>query len=152
VGGFLEEGETGFEACRRESKEELGVATQTEVNAIAAGLEYVAATDPDWVVLGRFRVMSNRGGGHQTICLNMNAVQLPPQVAARHGYKGAGWGGGSDAGNPDAGNADGEAQELFQLGVTEAREALMAGMFKEIKWTASLSISLLYLQEKGVIS
>jgi 8-oxo-dGTP pyrophosphatase MutT (NUDIX family) len=149
VGGFLEAGENGFQACRRESKEELGVASRSEVLAIKEGRhdKYNPEADEGWVVLGRYRIMSNRGGGFQTICFNRDAVQLPSEVAKSYGYKGLGWGGGSDGSDPDAGNSDGEAQAIVRMTIAEARMHLMKAEFKEIKWTASLALSLLYLQD-----
>jgi hypothetical protein len=78
--------------------------------------------------------------------LNRDAVELPAEVAREYGYRGAGWGGGSDGDDPDAGASDGEAQVVHRIDLGVAKELLMQGMFKEIKWTASLALSLLYLE------
>ncbi|GMH46882.1 hypothetical protein TrRE_jg11488 [Triparma retinervis] len=145
VGGFIdvEKGETGFEACRREVVEEMGMTSPVHVSSFTSSQPYDPSNDPNWVQLGRYRTASNRGGGFLTACLLKSAVKIPKEYLKQAGYEGLGTGAGVLDG--EKGNADGEEQLVVKMDLTKTRETLLAGGFQEVKWTASLALALLHL-------
>jgi 8-oxo-dGTP pyrophosphatase MutT (NUDIX family) len=145
VGGFINDGETPFDAARREVFEELGVGSKQSmekdlgVSTSAIVLDEFGISDgkvpneePQWIFLGRYRTAANRGGGFVYSYLIMDAVPL---------VKG---GGTADF----LGTGDAEKQELVVLSKEEVEAALVRGEFKEVKWTATMSLSLLYMQKR----
>lgn len=147
VGGYINNKETPFDAARREVYEELGVGStvtqqnmndsnpfvSAEVRVDEFGLAVGDTTDtePDWVFLGKYRTMANRGGGFIYSYLLKNAVSIAEQGGTVQYAK----------------FGDDEAQSLRTLSLDETREAVVQGKFQEVKWAATLSLALLHLQE-----
>lgn len=160
VGGFINNGESPFDAARREVQEELGVGSKQTLSFLKAGgklsLSKETKANPfgtagnsverdefglaqgdvpkqereNWVYLGRYRTMANRGGGFLYSYLLMNAVPLVP-----------------DGGTPKyLSTGDAESQKLLLLSKKEIAKAVARGDFKEIKWAATMSLSLLHMQ------
>ena len=144
VGGFIEvaKGETGFEACRREVKEEIGYTSAAELDSVRRHLPYDPKSDSDWIPLGRYRTASNRGGGFLTSYLLKAAVPIPVEYLSEMGFAGLGTGDGVSG--DEGGHADGEKQTVVKMTPAEARSTLLQGGFQEVKWTASLALALLH--------
>ena len=152
VGGFIDDGETPFEAARREVLEELGLGSTSTRQRLENGEELMgkrrpegtvmldenglavgaveAGEEADWVFLGSYRTMANRGGGFIYTYLLKNAVPLK-DGAGTNNFRGEG---------------DDEAQKILYLGEYEISTAVAEGAFKEVKWAATMSLSLLHLQ------
>lgn len=153
VGGFVDDGETPYDAAKREVYEELGVSSmgqlhaserpplspsETDTDADAAHRRTFRAEDgrisdgdPDWVYLGSYRTMANRGGGFLYSYLLKNAIPRVPGGGTPE-FKGA--------------IGDDEAQTILQLTQDEIVEAVATSRFKEVKWAATVSLSLLHLK------
>lgn len=146
VGGFIDvvRDETGFEACRRETMEEMGMTSPLHLQSLTSSTPYDPASDPSWIPLGRYRTASNRGGGFLTSYLLKDAKHIPDEFLSQVGYEGLGTGSGVVDGKEN-GNADGEKQVVVKMSRAEARKTLLAGGFQEVKWTASLSLALHHL-------
>ena len=121
VGGFIDDGETPFEAARREVLEELGLGSTSTRQRLENGEELMgkrrpegtvmldenglavgaveAGEEADWVFLGSYRTMANRGGGFIYTYLLKNAVPLK-DGAGTNNFRGEG---------------DDEAQKIFYL-------------------------------------
>ncbi len=84
----------------------------------------------DWKSLGQFVAAANRGGGTTHVFWAKNA-QL---VESRQGI------------------AEGELerQEIVRLSKIELLQALLQGQFREIKWTATVALALLQMDQTGV--
>jgi 8-oxo-dGTP pyrophosphatase MutT (NUDIX family) len=160
VGGFINNGETPWEAARREIWEELGVGSAVtkadmergkelqeskESKGIPFGVENgakvpvdehglakgnVPETEPDWTFLGRYRTMANRGGGFLYAYFLKNAVPLVE-------------GGGSSA---FSSHGDAESQKFMSLNNVEMKKALENGDFQEVKWALTHSLALQHQQ------
>ena len=154
VGGFIDDGETPFEAARREVLEELGFGSAKTRERLESGEEFIfigkkrpggnimvdsnglaggaveAGEETDWVFLGSYRTMANRGGGFIYTYLLKNAVPLK-EGAGTATFQGEG---------------DDESQKIFFMGEDEISRAVVEGAFKEVKWAATMSLSLLHLQ------
>ena len=105
VGGYIEPGEDPLVAARRELLEETGCEAE------------------DWVFLGRYPVMANRGGGAGYLYLAKGArFVAEPQ---------------SD---------DLEEQELLLLDLDEVEAAIAAGSFNVITWTTCVALALLHIK------
>ena len=152
VGGFIDDGETPFEAARREVLEELGLGSAKTRERLESGEEFIgkkrpggnvmvdsnglaggaveAGEEADWVFLGSYRTMANRGGGFIYTYLLKNAVPLK-EGAGTASFQGEG---------------DDESQKIFFMGEDETSRAVAEGAFKEVKWAATMSLSLLHLQ------
>ena len=81
-----------------------------------------------WHTLGSFRVMVNRGGG---TLHSFFADQAEP-VEVR---------GASD---------DAESQQLVHLSESELLDAVLAGEFQEVKWSATVALALLQLRKNAL--
>jgi ADP-ribose pyrophosphatase len=159
VGGFINDGETPFHAAQREVWEELGVGSpQTQANFFANlksspetnpfgdsskqsivprdeyGLAWGNVTNDEtasWVFLGKYRTMANRGGGFVYSYLLVDAVPLVD-------------GGGTSAYQK---SGDSESQILLELTIQQVKEAVLQGLFQEVKWTATISLALLHMEK-----
>ena len=85
----------------------------------------------DWVFLGRYRTMANRGGGFVYAYLLRNAVPLVE-------------GGGTESYQT---SGDDESQRLLRLSKDATLQALQTGKFQEIKWAATMSLAVQQLQQ-----
>lgn len=152
VGGFIDDGETPFEAAKREVKEELGMGSrktkenihtdEMQKNKEIKSIDEITSTwdaeigritdnDPDWVYLGKYRTSANRGGGYLYSYFLKNAVPIAP-----------------DGGTPNfIPSGDAEPQVLLHLSEVEIFQALSTSQFKEVKWTTTISLALLHLRE-----
>eukprot|EP00542_Grammatophora_oceanica_P018398 CAMPEP_0194031820 /NCGR_PEP_ID=MMETSP0009_2-20130614/4897_1 /TAXON_ID=210454 /ORGANISM="Grammatophora oceanica, Strain CCMP 410" /LENGTH=302 /DNA_ID=CAMNT_0038672063 /DNA_START=13 /DNA_END=921 /DNA_ORIENTATION=+ len=148
VGGFIDAGESPLDAAKREVMEEVGVGSpytkehehdgtkwahpnkqELEMDEYNLPIGSNNGDDPDWIFLGRYRPAANRGGGFLYTYLLKNAVPV-----MEHG------------GTPEfAGVGDDEDQSFQMLTDAELQEALLAGGFQEIKWTATMSLALQHL-------
>ncbi|GMI12497.1 hypothetical protein TrVE_jg5408 [Triparma verrucosa] len=144
VGGFHAPGETGFEACRREVKEELGYTSRKELDSIlSTTTPYDPEQDDGWLVLGRYRTAANRGGGFLTACFLRDAVPIPENLQSLAGFEGLGEGKGIIG--DEAGQKDGEAQHIVRMSLPEITQAVLNGKFQEVKWTATFALALLHI-------
>lgn len=164
VGGFIDNnGETPFDAARREVFEEVGVgskhtaellnkarkkkpslgekkysfdipAEKIELDEFQLAKGRVPPDEPQWIFLGRYRTAANRGGGFLYSYLLMDAV---PVV--------------ENGGTPEyLRTGDAEEQKLLSLTKEEVEAALWNGEFQEVKWTATMSLSLMHIQKQSL--
>jgi len=160
VGGMINSDEVPFDAARREVMEELGMGSSISLQEMKTvgydenSLDHevmensfrqildkskvmrgevlidgeVPGKEKDWVHLGTYRTAANRGGGFTYSYLLKNAVPL-----VRNGGLGSFKGSGDD-----------EEQKILVF----SQEELMKNLhnFKEIKWVATMSLSLLHLR------
>ena len=150
VGGMVEDGETAFEAAKREVFEELGMGSRRTLQMMkkheiepplpqrgeavpSKGGEdgSVPSDEPDWHYFGVYRTAANRGGGKSHLYLLNNAIPLLPD-------------GGTSSFRPVG---DGEEQKILHMTVEETKNALKQAEFKEIKWAATMSFAILQLQD-----
>ncbi len=87
-------------------------------------LEETGFVADEWIPLGEYSVDANRGAGVGHFFLALNAEKTADPV--------------SD---------DLEEQELFLLSRDEIREALKAGEFKILSWSANVALALLFMNE-----
>lgn len=115
VGGIVEPNEDPQIAARREVSEEMNVICE------------------DFHLLGRFRADVNRGAGWTFTYL---ARDCQPGTLKE-----------DDTEKPDieVGAPDTEQQDLTTMSLTDILTAVKEGKFLEIKWTATVALSLLYL-------
>lgn len=148
VGGLIDDGETPFEAARREVIEEMGVGSTKTLEVIqdvdfdgfssSSLINDLGEADgnipeeerDDWVFLGSYRSAANRGGGFVYLYLLKNAVAVKEKGGTSH-YRGSG---------------DDEAQKIFHFDTEQILTSLEQFEFKEVKWTAALAMSLLHLK------
>ena len=107
VGGYIEPGEEPLLAAKRELLEETGYQAE------------------EWIFLGRYPVMANRGGGAGYLYL----ARAARYVAEPH----------SD---------DLEQQELLFLDFDEVELAIATAGFNIITWTACVALALLYIKSE----
>jgi hypothetical protein len=84
------------------------------------------------VFLGRYRTAANRGGGFLYTYLLVDAIPVVESGGTQQ-YIGRG---------------DSEEQTLISMSKDDVASALLQGRFQEAKWTATLSLSLLYMQKQ----
>jgi 8-oxo-dGTP pyrophosphatase MutT (NUDIX family) len=112
VGGYIEPNEESLLAAKRELLEETGHEAE------------------EWIFLGKYPVMANRGGGTGYLYLARGAYYVK-----------------------DIKSDDLEEQELLFLAVDEVEQAIAAGSFKVITWAACVALALLYIKaESGLDS
>ena len=83
----------------------------------------------DWLDLGSYRAAANRGGGTTYTFLARKATSSANGTTKQRSSMVA--------------EGELERQDLVKLSREELREALLSGMFKEIKWTACVALALL---------
>jgi 8-oxo-dGTP pyrophosphatase MutT (NUDIX family) len=152
VGGYINNKESPFEAARREVLEELGVGSKQSLERLGSSNdptfplstdaivldEYgiadgnVSDDEPQWIFLGRYRTAANRGGGFLYAYLLVDAVPLVKDGGTANFVR----------------TGDAEKQELISLSMEQVEAALVRGEFKEVKWTAAISLALLHLQKR----
>jgi len=156
VGGFIDEGEAPWEAARREVLEELGVGSSETKRAMGSFGQSLATDkaldeipklekmldsyglangtvmdgEDDWIFLGRYRTAANRGGGFLYSYLLKNAMPIAKR-------------GGTSEFNP---SGDDEKQNIVFLGMEEVMDELSQAQLQEVKWTATMSLSMLHLK------
>mmetsp|Transcript_45893 Transcript_45893/g.111169 ORF Transcript_45893/g.111169 Transcript_45893/m.111169 type:complete len:310 (-) Transcript_45893:2749-3678(-) len=91
-------------------------------------MEELQLESTDWVSMGQYRAAVNRGGGYTHTFLAKNAA-----VAADHNIK-------------VKGQADLERQDIVKCTQEELLQYVLDGKFGEIKWTATVALSLLRLR------
>jgi ADP-ribose pyrophosphatase YjhB (NUDIX family) len=121
VGGIIEPGggESAEDAARREVREELG------------------AECSRYKFLGRYRTDVNRGMGWTFSYLASRCRRRRQQPAE---------GGTARGGAEVVGDADAERQDVKTLTLAELRDAVKAGRFLEIQWSATVALALLHLE------
>jgi len=120
----LENGDANFIGMKRPP----GTSVPLNADGLADGSVEVEETD--WIFLGSYRAMANRGGGFIYTFLLKNAVPLK-EGAGTEAFQGTG---------------DDEAQEILYLNEDEMLREVMNGSFKEVKWAATMSLTLLHLK------
>jgi ADP-ribose pyrophosphatase len=113
LGGLIDPGEDPLTAAQRELKEELQMIST------------------EWVSLGAYRAMANRGGGTTHTFLARHTHPIVTSEPAIMNKK------------KEFSEGESERQEVLELSKKELIEALLAGKFKEIKWTATAALALL---------
>ena len=113
LGGLIEPGEDPTRAAQRELKEELQM------------------TSKDWVSMGAYRTAANRGGGTSYTFLARHTRPIITSETATMDKK------------EEYSEGESERQEVLELSKKELVEALLAGEFQEIKWTATVALALL---------
>jgi len=158
VGGFVDAGEAPWESAKREVMEELGLGSKKTLDQMRTvgyqnldkqlGVTAFASTpkapksldafklsrgyvadDEDWIYLGKYRTAANRGGGFIYTYLLKNAVPILPEGGTQ-AFKSSG---------------DDEVQNIKFLSISEVEKSTMNGEFQEVKWAATLALSLLHL-------
>jgi 8-oxo-dGTP pyrophosphatase MutT (NUDIX family) len=125
VGGIIEPGEEPRRAAQREVHEELAIQCQT------------------YHFLGRYRTDVNRGMGWTNAflasqCQKMNAVRNGAVEAESTGKE-----------EEVVGAADTERQDVRRLSLGELKDAVQAGRFLEIQWSATVALALLHLENNS---
>lgn len=121
VGGIVEPGgESPEEAARREVKEEMNMNCQA------------------FHFLGRYRTDVNRGMGWTNAYLASDCLKIG--IANENNLE--------DKEIGQVGAADTERMDLKTITLTELRQAVQAGKFLEIQWTATVSLAILHLDHK----
>jgi 8-oxo-dGTP pyrophosphatase MutT (NUDIX family) len=162
VGGFINDGETPFDAARREVVEELGMGSkhtakllkkkkppekgkQDDAFEIPTGdivldeFGLAQGTVPhdeqsQWRFLGRYRTAANRGGGFLYTYLLMDAVPVVETGGTAEYLR----------------TGDEEEQKLVSMTLNEVTKALTNAEFQEVKWTATLSLALMHIQKQDI--
>jgi ADP-ribose pyrophosphatase YjhB (NUDIX family) len=122
IGGLIEKDKSPLQAAQRRLQEELGM----------------IATE--WISLGSFVAAANRGGGTTHVFWAKKATSNSIRGHKRNG-------GNDNDSNSNNNNhiAQGELERQDVVRLTRAQlvEALLAGKFREIKWTATVALALL---------
>jgi 8-oxo-dGTP pyrophosphatase MutT (NUDIX family) len=118
VGGIIEPAEEASDAARREVAEEMKLECA------------------DFYFLGRYRTDVNRGVGWTNSYL-ATQCHRPEEAAAAY-----------EAPHPadEVGVADTERQDLQRIHLDDLRQAVVAGQFMEIQWSATIALALLHPQ------
>ena len=126
VGGIIEPGESPDEAAKREVWEETG--------HICDQLDF----------LGRYRTDVNRGmGWTNTYVARSCTLSQKDRQSSSSSHQ-------NSAIVDEVGHADTEQQKLITMSFTKVREAVMAGNFLEIQWSATVALALLLYEKEGV--
>jgi ADP-ribose pyrophosphatase len=120
VGGIIEPGESPDNAAKREVLEETGYSCD------------------QFHFLGRYRTDVNRGMGWTNTYVARLCTATHNQ-ATNH----------ETAAVDEVGKADTEQQKLITMSLTEVQEAVMAGKFLEIQWSATVALAVLLYEKKG---
>lgn len=98
--------------------------------------EELGMQSENWVSLGSYRVAVNRGGGTTYAFLAGNS--RPIQAASNEKH--------------DSTFAIGESEKQKRVVLSREAllEALLNGEFAEIKWTATIALSILKMQQAGI--
>lgn len=121
VGGIIEPGESPDDAAKREVLEETG------------------HTCDQFNFLGRYRTDVNRGMGWTNTYVARSCTHHQQQ-SMNH----------DSAAVDEVGKADTEHQKLITMSFTEVREAVLAGKFLEIQWSATVALALLLYENNGL--
>jgi len=97
-------------------------------------MEELGMESSNWENLGSYRVAVNRGGGTTHTFLARKTRLISPSTGHRKGLFAEG---------------ESEKQKCVRLTREELVEALLAGKFQEIKWTATIALALLKMQQTG---
>jgi hypothetical protein len=151
VGSMIKEGESAFEAAKRGVFEELGMGSRytlehsrqnvnesnshsknphTAGRLVGQGEEdgSVPSEQEDWHYFGVYRTTANRGGGFSHMYILRNAVTIDPDFK---------------------GGKDEEQQQQLTIDIEQARRAVLnQNAFKEIKWAATMTYALLFLDQQ----
>ncbi|CAB9504077.1 expressed unknown protein [Seminavis robusta] len=90
--------------------------------------EELGLESPKWVPLGKYRAAANRGGG-TTYCF---LARKSTPIANAQDSKGT-----------DVAVGESEKQDLVELSKDDLIDALLKGKFQEIKWTATIALSII---------
>jgi ADP-ribose pyrophosphatase len=112
LGGLIEPGEDPEMAAQRELKEELQMISN------------------NWVSMGAYKAMANRGGGTTYTFLARDTRPIISETVITGQKK-------------EFSEGESERQDVLELSKKELVEALLAGKFQEIKWTATVALALL---------
>lgn len=157
VGGFINDGETPFDAARREVVEELGMgsthtakllkknkppdkgkqddAFQIPLDEFGLAQGKVPLEEQSqWFFLGRYRTAANRGGGFVYTYLLMDAIPVVETGGTAEYLR----------------TGDEEEQKLVSMALNEVTKALVNAEFQEVKWTATLSLALMHIQKRDI--
>lgn len=104
-------------------------ALQSAQRELQEELGFVSDT---WISLGAYRVAANRGGGHTHAFLARNAKPGGKQRPKTAGIA----------------MGESERQDIVYLSRDELLEALLAGKFQEVKWTATIALAILQTQQQ----
>lgn len=121
VGGIIEPGEEAARAAEREVREELGVDCR------------------NFHFLGRYRTDVNRGMGWTNAFLASQCKKDSVPTDAENGAVEA----------EVVGAADSERQDVRTLSLSELKDAVQAGRFLEIQWSATVALALLHLENNS---
>jgi 8-oxo-dGTP pyrophosphatase MutT (NUDIX family) len=120
VGGIIEPGEQPEQAAYREVLEETGQNCAT------------------FHFLGRYRTDVNRGmGWTNTYVASDCQKQRQERTESKHGVA------------DEVGVADTERQDLRTVSLTDVRNAVQAGQFLEIQWSATVALAMLYYDQQA---
>jgi ADP-ribose pyrophosphatase len=117
LGGLIEPGEEPQLAAARELKEEMGMEST------------------EWIEMGSYRAAANRGGGMTFTFLARKAKKISTGVKRQQGQQ-----------SKLFAEGESERQDIVELSREQLVEALLAGKFREIKWTATVALALLKTQ------
>jgi ADP-ribose pyrophosphatase YjhB (NUDIX family) len=126
VGGMIEPGEEPEQAARREVAEEM---KQSCLN---------------FHFLGRYRTDVNRGAGWTNTFLATKCHKLTETEQTKMDSDHNAAAGGDGKKGEEVGAADTERQDLRTLSLQELRDAVVAGRFLEIQWSATVALALLH--------
>lgn len=139
VGGIIELGETPYDAAKREVLEETGY------------------TCDQFHFLGRYRTDVNRGMGWTNTYLARFCSQLssssfssssPSSTGTLH--QDSSHSSAAVTAVDEVGPVDTEPQKFLTMSLTAVREAVTAGEFLEIQWSATVALAMLWYEKNGM--